>query len=160
MQIGYMKMWVNGKLRRVGRGRGEMVGGAGKRKRGEGWRGKRIEGCAEVGRYKVAFWNVAGVKNKDGGFWKGLEEWDILVLCETWVEEREWDKVRNKLPKGYVWWMQGAKRESKKGRAIGGMIMGVREGIETREGEEGEKEGIMMRKVKMGGSGRGWWACT
>ena len=75
-------------------------------------------------------------------------------VVRKWVEEREWDKVRNKLPKGYVWWKQGAKRESTKGRAIGGMIMGVREGMETREGEEGEKEGIMMRKVKMGGE---WW---
>ena len=53
-----------------------------------------------------------------------------------------------------MWEKQWARRESKKGRAMGGMIMGVRKGMETREGGEGDKEGIMMKKVSMGGE---WW---
>jgi len=31
---------------------------------------------------------VAGLGNKDKGFWRGLEEWDVMVLIETWVEEK------------------------------------------------------------------------
>lgn len=36
----------------------------------------------------MVFWNVAGLGNKDGDFWKGLKEWDVLVLSETWVDEK------------------------------------------------------------------------
>jgi len=31
---------------------------------------------------KIAFWNVAGLGNKDREFWKGLKEWDVVVLEE------------------------------------------------------------------------------
>lgn len=65
----------------------------------EGGRGKRIEKrVKEVRRrklkdggnrkkerkeiYKVTFWNVAGLKNKDEDFWKDLKEWDIMVMSE------------------------------------------------------------------------------
>ena len=129
-----------------------MDGGAGKRK---GWeRGRRVglkgrEDVGSAGSYKVAFWNVAGVKNKDGDLWKGLEEWEVVVMCETWMEESDWVYVRNRLPEGYGWRKQWAKRESKKGKTTGGMLMGVRKEVETRDEEEEEREGIMMRKVKM-----------
>ena len=29
------------------------------------------------GIWKVAFWNVAGVKRKDEEFWRDLTEWDV-----------------------------------------------------------------------------------
>ena len=32
---------------------------------------------------KVAFWNIAGAENKDKDFWKCVEEWDVIVMCET-----------------------------------------------------------------------------
>jgi len=42
--------------------------------------GERDEGRRrEVERedeWKVMFWNVAGLRNKDVEFWKGLENWD------------------------------------------------------------------------------------
>lgn len=55
------------------------------------------------------------------------------------------------LPKGYVWVKQMAIKRNKKGRPMGGMIMGIGEGIEMKE-EEGseEKEGIVVRKVSLG----------
>ncbi|XP_076660673.1 uncharacterized protein LOC143364045, partial [Halictus rubicundus] len=58
---------------------------------------------------------------KDEGFWRDLERWDAMVLLETWVEERMWEKVERKLPQGYVWKKQWAVRDSKIGRAKGGM---------------------------------------
>ena len=54
-----------------------MGGGAGKRwvrERGEGKRGSRDRRKGGRGsRYNVAFWNVAGLRDKDGDFWRGLE---------------------------------------------------------------------------------------
>lgn len=34
----------------------------------------------KIGFLKVAFWNVAGLKNKHEKFWKELEEWDVMIL--------------------------------------------------------------------------------
>lgn len=34
--------------------------------------------------------------NKDRNFWKGLKEWDVMVLMETWIEERMEKNVRKK----------------------------------------------------------------
>lgn len=59
---------------------------------------------------------VAGVRNKDKDFWEGLEEWDIVVMIETWIDEKGWEKIRGRLPKGYKWSVQMAKRKNKKGR--------------------------------------------
>lgn len=66
---------------------------------------------------RMAFWNVAGLK-KEEEFWRGLEEWDVVVLMETWIEEGTWEKIR-KLSRGYKWRMQAARRERGKGRAKG-----------------------------------------
>ena len=96
--------------------------------------GKGKEGGKEKekrGIWKVAFWNVAGVKRKDEEFWRGLTEWDVIVMSETWVEEKEWEAVARRLPKGYIWEKQWARRENKRGRAMGGMIMGVRKELEV-----------------------------
>lgn len=49
----------------------------------------------------MAFWNVAGVRNKDKEFWEGVQEWDIVVMIETWLDERGWEKVRGRVSKGY-----------------------------------------------------------
>ena len=100
VQVGYMKMWVNGRLKRwdeIGEKWMEEQGNEkGGKEEGREVRGRGDE--VEEGRYKVAFWNVAGVKNKDVEFWKGLEVWDVLVLSGTWVEERDWERVRYKMP--------------------------------------------------------------
>lgn len=82
--------------------RKEIEGESAQGKREEGKRGNEIEGGEkrEEG-WKVVFWNVAGLGNKDGDFWKGLREWDVLVLSETWVNEKGWVRVRRKLPGGH-----------------------------------------------------------
>ena len=99
----------------------------------------------------MAFWNVAGLKNKDRGFWEGIREWDVVIMCETWMGRREWEIVKGRATKGYVWEVQYAERRGKKGRAMGGMIIGVKEGIRMEKDEkEGEEEGIVARKVWLG----------
>lgn len=87
---------------------------------------------------------------KDRDFWNYIEEFQFVGLVETWVEEKNWEKIRNKLPGGYVWKYQPAVRENKKGRAKGGIITGVVKDWEVRE-EERQRNGIMQRKAKIGG---------
>ena len=72
-------------------------------------------------------------------------------MLETWIEEKGWSRVRNRLPKGYKWRAQWASRKNRKGRAMGGMMIGVREEMIGRreEGQE-EEEGIMVERVKAG----------
>ncbi|XP_053985486.1 uncharacterized protein LOC128879936 [Hylaeus volcanicus] len=90
-----------------------------------------------------------GLKNKEKDFWEGIKEWDVLVMCETWVGRREWEGIRNKATKGYVWELQYAVRRGKKGRAMGRMLIEAREGIKMMrvEREDEEEERIMARKI-------------
>ena len=104
--------------------------------------------------HKIAFWNVAGLRNKDEEFRKGLEEWDVIVMSETWMVEGGWGYIERRLPRGYVWFRQWPQRERKKGRAIGGMLTGVRKGLEVVEEGEGGREGIITKKVRLGEE---WW---
>lgn len=97
------------------------------------------------------FWNVAGLRKKDEKFWKGLGRWEVMVMVETWVDSKEWEKVKGKLPKGYKWGVQWAKRVSRKERAMGGMIMGIRRKLWNKgEGIDVSKEGLIVGRIKEG----------
>ncbi|KMQ82353.1 hypothetical protein RF55_23264, partial [Lasius niger] len=89
-------------------------------------------------------------------FWERLREWDIIILMETWLEERGWERIRGRLPIGFRWEAQHAKKKSKKGRAMGGMVMGIRVGIEIAVLRREKGEGVMERVVKMGVRDGGW----
>ncbi|XP_051161831.1 uncharacterized protein LOC127281899 [Leptopilina boulardi] len=75
----------------------------------------------------------------------------MLFLSETWVEKKEWETIRRRLPKGYKWLMQEAKRDHVRGRSSGGMISGVRNNIkEIGTGEEWRREDSMVRRIEVG----------
>lgn len=112
-------------------------------------------GEAKKGIYKIAFWNVAGLGNKDREFWEGLKEWEVILMSETWVDKKGWERVKERLPKGYSWEAQWARRVSKKGRTMGGMMMGVKKKFRVDRGESiREMERVMVRKLCFGGE---WW---
>lgn len=93
---------------------------------------------------------MAGLRNKDREFWEGLREWDVITPTETWTDGKGWNRVREGLPGGYVWEGQKAIRKNRKGRAMGGMIMGIRkELLEKGTKIESVREGIMMGKVRI-----------
>lgn len=48
----------------------------------------------------MVFWNVAKLRNKDGEVWNGLRDWDVVTLTETWIEEKEWSRIKERLPRG------------------------------------------------------------
>lgn len=49
-----------------------------------------------------------------------------MVMLETWVGEKRWRKVKEKLPRGYVWKCQLVERKNKKGGAMEVIIMRIR----------------------------------
>lgn len=94
-------------------------------------KGDSMEKMRVVGRgYKMGFWNITGIGNKDMDFWEVIKEWDIIFLLETWLDERGWGRIRGKLPTGFKWEVQLAKIKNKKGRAMEGIVVGVRVRIE------------------------------
>lgn len=138
----------------MGREAGGMRGRG--RRQGETEGEEGVRGGEEREGWKVTFWNVAGLGNKDKDFWEGLREWEVMVLMETWVEEKDWKKIKRRLPSGYEWGVQWAGRRNKKGRARGGMVMGIRkEMIEGGTKMETGKEGFMVGRVKKGGRAGG-----
>ncbi|TGZ50572.1 hypothetical protein DBV15_11468 [Temnothorax longispinosus] len=135
-----------GTIRKESRGEKEEEGG----KSGNmGGRGEE-EGGNKF--WRVVFWNVAGLENKDKDFWGRLKKEDVLVMLETWIRENGWEKIRRRLPRGYEWEVQTAKRKNKKGRAIGRIIMGIRKGLKEKGTEvEIDREGLIAGKVRIGG---------
>ncbi|XP_024884283.1 trichohyalin-like [Temnothorax curvispinosus] len=93
----------------------------------------------------------AGLSNKDKDFWEGIKEWEVIVMMETWTDEKGWEKVKEKLPREYRWRVQIATRRNKKGRACGGMLLGIRKSIEEiKERRETEEEGKIEGKIRIG----------
>jgi hypothetical protein len=87
--------------------------------------------------------------NKRMSFGSIWEKFDVVGMVETWVEEKGWEKLKKRIPIGFEWKCQYAERESKKGRAKGGIIMGVKKGLEEENGTEAKEErGFMERTVK------------
>lgn len=61
-------------------------------------------------------------------------------MVETWVGEKRWERIRDKLPEGYVWGIQAARKRNRKRKAIGGMVMRIRKEL-LEEGIGIEREG-------------------
>lgn len=53
------------------------------------------EGEGEEKDFRVVFWNVVGLRN--GEFWNGLRDWDMITLTETWIEKKEWSRIKDRL---------------------------------------------------------------
>ncbi len=105
----------------------------------------------EKDRISIIFWNICGLKKKDKDFWDYIRKFEVVGLVETWVEEKNWENTRNKLPKEYRWKSEHAKRSKKRGRAKGGIITGIKEDVEEIEEERIKSvEGIQERRIKIG----------
>lgn len=98
----------------------------------------------------MCFWNIAGLMNKCEETWKYLEEFDMVGLVETWVEEESWKKIKDIVPNKYVWTCLPAVKEHKKGRAKGGIITAISKKFEKTEGKL--SNGALENKVKYNGN--------
>lgn len=96
---------------------------------------------------KMVFWNTAGIRGKGNDFWDYLKEFDFIGLTETWIEENQWIKIQNDLPQGYKWTSEFAKRAHKKGRAMGGILTGVRDDIAENNSKMLDTDNIQERNI-------------
>lgn len=55
--------------------------------------------------------NVAGLMNKEREFWNFVEQFDFVGLTETWIEEKQWNRIERFLSGNYTWKYQVARRE-------------------------------------------------
>lgn len=50
--------------------------------------------------WKVSFWNMVIIQQKDRRFWEGLWKAErLMVLSKTWLVEKGWKAVKGRLPK-------------------------------------------------------------
>lgn len=66
------------------------------------------------------------------------------------MEKKGWERVKGLLSKGYKWLVQYARRDKRKGRAVGRIIMGIRGEFEEII-EKRNREGVMRKVVKRRG---------
>lgn len=105
----------------------------------------------EMGLWRIVFCNVAGMLNKDKKFWESLRDWNVSSLTETCGKKGQ-KKVKNTLPRRYIWKFQVAQKRNKKRESTMKRIkieikMKL---VEERTGIETDKEGIITSKVKAG----------
>lgn len=122
----------------------ERVKAGGKGKKGKVKRDKK-EVSARKDKVRIIYWNIAGMKKKGREFWNHIERFDVIGLCETWMEEREWEKTRSKLPSEFIWKCQYAERDKRRGRAKGGIVTGVRRRME--EIADDNVNGVHERRI-------------
>lgn len=93
----------------------------------------------------MIFWNVAGLTNKDGDFWKYLRDFNVISLTETLLKERGEEKLRDKLRQDYKQSCQAAVRDKFKGRGMGGIIVRIRKEIREKKIEQKREDMIDIR---------------
>lgn len=96
---------------------------------------------------KCIVWNIAGIKDKDNDFWEYISEFDV-GLIETWLKEKDWNTMKERLPKGYIWYTKYATRNNKKRRASGGLLLGIKERWDSINQEE-DRPNRITRKIKI-----------
>lgn len=78
---------------------------------------------------KIVFWNVRGLAPKLQDMKSYLIKFNIIILAETFTEEKNINKCEDNLPKGYKWYWTPANRDLQLGRGWGGLLIGVKNGI-------------------------------
>jgi len=68
----------------------------------------------EEKRGTIGFWNVMGLRNKNTDYWEKLKEWEMIVLVETWVERKGWERISRRLLKGIYGGHNGRKGNVRK----------------------------------------------
>ena len=80
---------------------------------------------------KLLFWNIQGLATKTGQLRGYFANFEIILLVETFVEEKKCSYIEKQLPGEYKWMWTPANRELARGRPWGGALIGVKEGIQV-----------------------------
>ncbi|RYA68999.1 hypothetical protein DD592_26725, partial [Enterobacter cloacae complex sp. 2DZ2F20B] len=89
------------------------------------------------------------MRKKEKEFWDYVGKFDVVGIVETWVQRENWEKFEETLPQEYVWECQGATKEKKKGRASGGIVMGIRKEMQELEKGSNNKNGLMKKVIQL-----------
>lgn len=108
-------------------------------------------------RFKIIIvtWNINGIKrkNKFEKEWEYLRCFDVIILMETWIEAKDQEWFRRKLDeKGYNWEFLEAERKKRRGRARGGMLVGVRKELKAKV-EMIRNKNVELGKIELKGVG-------
>lgn len=77
-----------------------------------------------------------------------MEEGDFISITETWIEEKGEKYWKDKCSTDFTWKFFAAVKEKKKGRAKGGILIGVRKSwIEEKEMEITRVEENLIKAV-------------
>lgn len=71
-----------------------------------------------MGGRKLVFRNIAGIWRQDKEFWKFVGKHDYICLSETWVEEKGWRSLKNRLPNTHTWDYSKATRIRKRAEEV------------------------------------------
>lgn len=82
-------------------------------------------GRREPKQLNLIVWNIAGVTRLEE-MTDLLDEYSIIILQETWVEEKAIGGVISRLSDKYEWSSKMASREKGRGRAKGGQLVGIK----------------------------------
>lgn len=88
-------------------------------------------GLSSANNIKIVFWNVQGLAKKIELLHDYLSTFHIILLVETFTEEKNKNYIEKKLPKNYRWFWSYANRDKERGRPWGGQLIGVRKELNT-----------------------------
>lgn len=74
---------------------------------------------------------MQGLKLKLDTFVQYMSEFDIVLLMETFVEEKDIDQIESALPDKYNYTWIESRRESERGRSEGGLMLAIDKRIKT-----------------------------
>ena len=81
----------------------------------------------------MIFWNVQGQRKKARDISKYLERHDLIAITDTSMKEKNWKVTEKHLPQEFkLLWTSAVRRKTKR-RAAGGLVIGIRNGIEYRD---------------------------
>ena len=107
------------------------------------------KGKTETAIIKIMFWNVTGIRTMRNEDWKELSGKDIIGLTETWQKKGNDEWIGKNLKEFDIRTIQ-AKREHKKGRAKGGLMLAIRKGLKAEvEWLEGESKEVIGMKIRI-----------
>lgn len=66
---------------------------------------------------KFVFWNVERKGKRGKEFWKYIKNFEAISLCETWVDEKGWESLRERLTKSHAWACSFTVKNKNRGRA-------------------------------------------
>lgn len=120
----------------------------------EGVLGSRKEKAIKQDRNKnnkgirVCGWNIAGSHKLETAT-KFLENYDMVILQETWAEEKNKKQWKKLLNSKFEWFILEATRNKSKGRAKGGQFIGIKKELKYKNSFVRWEGGVIIEGLKI-----------